>query len=104
MAFWDFFRLKRPGDLELDSELRFHLDELIEEKIAAGLTPEQARREARLEFGARPADQRGAARRTPDRHHRYHAREPEIGDPVHAQVAVVLAGRDRHAGAWHRCE
>ena len=52
MAFWDFFRLKRPGDLELDSELRFHLDELIEEKIAAGLTPEQARREATLEFGA----------------------------------------------------
>jgi hypothetical protein len=51
MAFWDHFR-KQPLDAELDSEMRFHLDELIQEKIAAGLTPQQARREAVLEFGA----------------------------------------------------
>jgi putative ABC transport system permease protein len=52
MAFWDFLKRTRPQDVELDSELRFHLDELIAEKTAAGLTPDQARREAVLEFGA----------------------------------------------------
>jgi predicted permease len=52
MAFWDFLRPTRPQDVELDSELRFHLDELTAEKIAAGLPADQARREAVLEFGA----------------------------------------------------
>jgi hypothetical protein len=52
MAFWDFFRRKHNTEIELDSELRFHLDEMIQEKIAAGLSPEQARREAIVEFGA----------------------------------------------------
>lgn len=52
MSFWPFSGPPRPVEKELDTELRFHLDELIQEKIAAGLTPEQARREAILEFGA----------------------------------------------------
>ncbi len=48
-----FFQRRRPVETELDSELRFHIDKLVEEKTAAGLTPEQARREAMLEFGGR---------------------------------------------------
>ncbi len=52
--FWrNFFTRKRPAEMALDAELRFHLDRLTEEKIAAGATPEQARREASLEFGGR---------------------------------------------------
>lgn len=35
----------------LDSELRFHIDQLTREYIAAGLDPIEARRRARLEFG-----------------------------------------------------
>jgi len=35
----------------MDDELRFHIEELAKEKIAMGLSPEQARREAVLEFG-----------------------------------------------------
>ena len=42
-------RLKREA--ELDSELNFHLRELADAKIAEGLTPEEARRQAQLEFG-----------------------------------------------------
>lgn len=38
-------------DRELDAELRSYLDLLTEEKIKAGLSPEQARRQARIELG-----------------------------------------------------
>ena len=42
---------KAELDRELDAELRVYLDLLTEEKIKAGLTPQQARRQARLELG-----------------------------------------------------
>ncbi len=53
MSWLNFFQRKRAKEAQLDSELRFHVDELIEEKIAAGLPVEQARHEALLEFGGR---------------------------------------------------
>jgi putative ABC transport system permease protein len=37
---------------ELDAELRFHLDQLVEENINSGVAPEEARRLALLEMGA----------------------------------------------------
>ena len=49
---WFFWR-KENVEAELDSELRFHIDKLAEEKVADGLTPDEARREALLEFGGR---------------------------------------------------
>ncbi len=42
---------KTHAEKQLDSELRFHLDEQLTEYIAAGMTPDEARRRARLEFG-----------------------------------------------------
>ena len=51
MSWWKFFLPKRAADDEMNSEIRFHLNELTEEYIAAGLTPEEARRRARLDFG-----------------------------------------------------
>ena len=44
-------RLSKPKPPELDNELQFHIEELVQEKIARGLTPDEARREAALEFG-----------------------------------------------------
>ncbi len=38
-------------DQELGSELRFHIERQVEENIAAGMTPEEARRAAVREFG-----------------------------------------------------
>jgi predicted permease len=35
----------------LEAELRFHLEQQIADYVAAGMTPEEARRRARLEFG-----------------------------------------------------
>ena len=39
------------GDDRIDRELRYHFERLVREYIAAGTTPEEARRRARLEFG-----------------------------------------------------
>src|SRR5262249_11122894 len=38
-------------DEQLDKELRFHLDQQIAELVAAGLSPDEARRQANLAFG-----------------------------------------------------
>jgi hypothetical protein len=52
--FWrkSLFR-KRPVDAQLDTELRFHIEKLTNDNIAAGMAPEEARRQAILEFGGR---------------------------------------------------
>jgi putative ABC transport system permease protein len=43
---------KRPAvKREIDEELRFHLDQCTAENIAAGMSPEEAAREARKRFG-----------------------------------------------------
>src|SRR6267154_1890769 len=47
------FSRKHPLDAQLDDELRFHIEELTAENIAAGMTPEEARRQAMLAFGGR---------------------------------------------------
>jgi predicted permease len=44
------FRPDRLG-ADLDDELRFHLEERVDENIAAGMSDEEARRDARLRFG-----------------------------------------------------
>ncbi len=51
MPSWKFPSRKRALDPQFDSELRFHVDRLTEENIGAGMTPEEARRRAVLEFG-----------------------------------------------------
>jgi putative ABC transport system permease protein len=45
-----FFRRRRLSQ-EIDDELRFHLDERTQENIALGMTPDEARRAARLSLG-----------------------------------------------------
>jgi predicted permease len=44
-----FISRKRPVDL--DDELQFHLDQSTQTNIAAGMTPEEARRQAGIAFG-----------------------------------------------------
>jgi putative ABC transport system permease protein len=51
MPSWKFLSRKRPPEAQFDSELRFHIDKLTEDHIAAGLAPDEARRRAILEFG-----------------------------------------------------
>src|SRR3984885_9196143 len=37
---------------ELDAELEFHLEREVQEKVAAGMSPQEARRRTMIEFGA----------------------------------------------------
>src|SRR5258707_2164165 len=52
MTWWwkSLFR-KRALEAQLSSEVRFHIDELTDANIAAGMSPMEARRRAVLEFG-----------------------------------------------------
>jgi putative ABC transport system permease protein len=51
MSWWKSLLPKRASDAQMNSELRFHIDELTDENIAAGTPPDEARRRAILEFG-----------------------------------------------------
>ena len=50
LRFRSLFR-RRGLDCELEDEFRFHLDQLVEEEMAAGLAPEEARRSAVRKMG-----------------------------------------------------
>ena len=51
MRRWWKRNFQKPAPAEVDQELQFHMDELVREKVAQGLSPDRARREAILEFG-----------------------------------------------------
>src|SRR3984893_9846375 len=53
MFWWNSLFRKRALDAQLDTELRFHIDKLTNDNIAAGMYPVEARRQAILEFGGR---------------------------------------------------
>jgi putative ABC transport system permease protein len=52
MSWWKSLFHKRASDEQMNSELRFHVDELTEEYITAGMAPEEAHRRAKLDFGS----------------------------------------------------
>ena len=51
MNWWQRLWRKRDQEDRLDRELRFHIESRIADKIRAGMSEEEARRRARLEFG-----------------------------------------------------
>ena len=52
VLWWKFLLFPScASDAQMNSELRFHIDELTDENIAAGMPPDEARRRAILEFG-----------------------------------------------------
>src|SRR5580704_8473130 len=51
MSWWKSLFRKSALDSQLDTELRFHIDKLTSDNIAAGMAPDEARRQAILEFG-----------------------------------------------------
>src|SRR6266481_2365419 len=50
---WKSLFRKRALDAQLDSELHFHIEKLVNDYIAEGMGPEKARRQAVVEFGGR---------------------------------------------------
>src|SRR5271155_5740726 len=51
MPWWKFLFSKRASDEQMNAELRFHVEELTEEYIAAGMPREEAQRRAKVDFG-----------------------------------------------------
>src|SRR5438445_4921537 len=51
MSWWKSLFRKDALDAQLEKELRFHIEKLTNDHVAAGMTPEEARRQAMLEFG-----------------------------------------------------
>src|ERR1700738_3116102 len=47
------FRRKEQLEKDFDRELRFHIEELTQKNIAAGMPPGEAHRQAMLEFGGK---------------------------------------------------
>ena len=45
------FLVLRRSKIDLDMEFKFHLQQSAETRMAAGMTPEEARRQALIEFG-----------------------------------------------------
>src|SRR5271156_3606772 len=50
-SLWRNIFAKQRNDRELDDELHSYIDQLAEDKIREGMTPEAARRAARIELG-----------------------------------------------------
>src|SRR6266446_10149794 len=53
MNWWKSLFRKGVLDAQLDTELRFHIEKLVNDYIAEGMGPEKARRQAVVEFGGR---------------------------------------------------
>lgn len=51
MRWWQRLLFRRRQERQLDDELRFHFDLQVAEHIRAGMSEDEARRRARLEFG-----------------------------------------------------
>src|SRR5277367_5315815 len=51
MPWWRFLFPKRASNERINAELRFHVEELTEEYVAAGMSREEAQRCAKLDFG-----------------------------------------------------
>lgn len=51
MNWWQRFWQSKKMDEQLDKELRFHLDQRMQDLIAHGVAPDEARRQAQMEFG-----------------------------------------------------
>src|SRR5437868_9296690 len=51
MSWWHRLWRRRQMEEQLEKELRFHLDQHTADLTARGVDPEEARRQARLDFG-----------------------------------------------------
>jgi hypothetical protein len=51
MSWWNRLRRKSQMEKDLEKELQYHLDRQISENIRAGMSPDEARRQAVLKFG-----------------------------------------------------
>src|SRR5579884_4186565 len=51
VAIFQFFRNREKLERDMDTELQYHVDRQTEENLQKGMTPDEARRAARLAIG-----------------------------------------------------
>ena len=92
--------LRREFEDRLDDEIRFHVEQQTEKNQRAGMTPDEARRQALIRFGGVEAGARADARRVPRRA----PREPRARRPLRPALASPPSGLhcDGRAVAGHR--
>src|SRR5437016_14467663 len=93
---------RRPNvEFELETELRFHLDQLIEENISSGMPPEEARRAAQRMIGgiAQYKEECQDMRRV---NFVGSCTRPTLHDSIFSEESRVYRSCRRHAGAWDR--
>lgn len=101
---------RRAADADVDDELRFHLESTIEENVARGLTPEEARRQALLDLGG-PEQVKEACREARPwrwledtwRDVRYGARAAQIARLRHGCHPNARVGRRREHRDFQPC-
>ena len=93
---------RRQLDDDLDQELQSHLDLLTEEHLRRGLSPEEARRAARLQVGGLTSHQRTSSRDPWIPYDRNPLARPEVRRPSHLQGPLDLRRRDHGPRSWHR--
>ena len=116
-SLWRNLRHRDRVDRDLDHEVRAVFDLLVDEKMQAGLSLEQARRAATLELGPRRVDHAAGARSTrrrldrraaqgralrrahAARQSRLHARRRAVAGRRHRRQQRDLLGRQRAAAA-----
>ena len=88
--------LVRRGELEsgLDEEIRFHIEGQTQKNLQAGMSPEEARRQALIKFGGVRAHARGRARPVPSSLRRGLPSRPQL-------LGALLAARSRLHGRGH---
>jgi predicted permease len=81
---------------EVDEELRFHLDMKTQELVRQGITPNEAERRARAEFGDLEYTRRYLNRT--DRARMHGERRSELGDELRQDIRFALRQLRRNAG------
>jgi len=99
MSWWKFLLPKRASGPQLDSELRFHIDELTQANIARGMPPDEARRRAMLEFGGQEQVKEEVRDVYRVRIIRQRHRQWKIRDALPTQIAVVFRHDNPNPGA-----
>jgi predicted permease len=87
-SFWRTVMRRQRFEAELDEELRFHLECRAADLQRAGLPPEQARRQARIELGAVEAHKEEVRR----------ARGVRVLDELAGDLRFAVRGWRRHRG------
>src|SRR5260370_31935792 len=102
MSWWKSLFRKQALEAQLDTELRFHIEKLTNDYIADGMSPEEARRQAVLEFGGR--EQIKEELRDVYRVRVIESTLASFKSAFHSQVAVLFARGDLYAGFGDWCE